>query len=353
MRSIMLKYFKGSIVISILGLLTVFFVILNQRGQSELAFQAVFTATLLAVLEISLSFDNAVVNATVMKTMSEVWKKRFLTWGMLIAVFGMRLIFPLIIVSLLAKIDPISALKLSIYQPEEYAKIMTSSHVYVSSFGGMFLLLVGIHFFINEEKDEHWLRFIEKRLAKAAVYKGIELVLALIALVVISRFMPDQESERVFLFAGVLGVICFLAVHGLSHYLEEKGAVQDADKAVASAGFGTFLYLEVLDASFSFDGVIGAFALTSNLVIIMIGLGIGAFFVRSLTIYFVEKHTIEQFKYLEHGAFYAIALLAMIMLLDPLMHIPEWFVGLSGAIILAISVVASIHSKRKALHSVK
>lgn len=348
----MLKYFKGSFIITFIGLIMVFGIVYLQDHSIAIATQAIFTAALLSVLEISLSFDNAVVNATVMKRMSEVWKRRFLTWGMLIAVFGMRLFFPLLIVSLIAKVGPIDALMLSIKDPVRYGEIMTSSHVYVSSFGGMFLLMVGISFFFDDEKEEHWFHFIENPLVRAAEYQGITIIIGMLALLIISKFMPTPETEHAFLYSGAWGALVFLLVHGLSAILEEKGGITDGKKVVAASGFGTFMYLEVLDASFSFDGVIGAFALTNSLFIIMIGLGIGAFFVRSLTIYFVEKETVDKFKFLEHGAFYAILFLAGIMLFDPLVHIPEWLTGLGGAIILATSVVASIYAaKSEALDS--
>ena len=114
-----------------------------------------------------------------------------------------------------------------------------------------------------------------------------------------------------------------------------------------SSGFGMFLYLEVLDASFSFDGVVGAFALSTDLFVIMTGLSIGAFFVRGLTLYLVEKQTLNQFIFLEHGAFYALGALALFMLLDPFFHFSEWLTALSGASILVMSVVWSIYIDRK------
>lgn len=343
----MLKYFKSSIYITISGLVLVAGMIWYQTQSLSLVMQALLTTFLLSILEISLSFDNAVVNATVMKTMSEVWKKRFLTWGMLIAVFGMRLLFPLGIVSVLGKIGPIEALKLSIYQPAQYAEIMTSSHLYVASFGGIFLFMVFVHFFFDEDKDVHWIPFLEHPMAKSGQFKGIELILTLLVLLIFTSSLSDIKDQFAFLLSGVSGILTFMMVHGISSTLEEKDVISDSQTVVASAGFGTFLYLEVLDASFSFDGVVGAFALTNSLFLIMIGLGIGAFFVRSLTIYFVEKNTVENFKYLEHGAFYALGALAVIMLLSSFIHIPEWVTGLSGLVILALSVFHSMKADQK------
>ena len=115
---------------------------------------------------------------------------------------------------------------------------------------------------------------------------------------------------------------------------------------VHRGGLGAFIYLEVLDASFSFDGVIGAFALTTNLFIIAIGLGIGAFYVRALTIMLVERKTLGQYRYLEHGAFYAILVLAVIMYVQTLVHIPEVITGLIGAALIGLSFMSSLRYNR-------
>ena len=106
----------------------------------------------------------------------------------------------------------------------------------------------------------------------------------------------------------------------------------------------------MLDASFSFDGVIGAFAITSDVVIIMLGLAIGAMFVRSMTIYLVEKGTLDEFIYLEHGAHYAIGALAIIMLMSMHFHIPELVTGLIGVAFIGWSLWASIVHRRKHGH---
>jgi hypothetical protein len=292
----------------------------------------------LAILEISLSFDNAIVNAIVLKQMTPLWRQRFLTWGIAIAVFGMRLVFPVALVSVVASINPLAALNLAIFDPNQYAERMLSAHLEVAAFGGSFLLLVGLKYFFDVEKDEHWIGVIEKPLAKLGRLEAFEIAVSLFVLLTIMGFLPDEEKVR-FLKSGVWGVVTYVLVDGIGSWLEFSGQ-QKNDVNRASAGM--FLYLEVLDASFSFDGVIGAFAITQNLFIIMIGLSIGAFFVRSLTILFVEKETLSKFAYLEHGAFYAILSLAMLMLLDPFFHIPEWVTGLLGAAIIIVSFIWSV-----------
>lgn len=334
-----MKYFTGSILFTILGLIASYFVGHYYGGTVSAGLSALFIAVILAVLEVSLSFDNAIVNAVVLNEMTPVWRHRFLTWGMLIAVFGMRLIFPLLIVTFMADVNPWEALVMAATKPDQYAQLMLSAHLQVAAFGGAFLLMVALKYFYDEEKELHWIPFIEK----PTVYLGskvqaIEVALTLVVLALISHFLSDDQALP-FIKAGMAGLITYVIVDAIGSWLE---ASDETMKDVHRASAGMFLYLEVLDASFSFDGVVGAFAITHNLFIIMIGLSIGAFFVRSLTIMFVEKKALTQFAFLEHGAFYAIGLLAMIMLADPFLHIPEWVTGLSGGVIIAISFMWSL-----------
>jgi hypothetical protein len=335
----MLKYFTSSIISTIIGLILSVFVGYYYTGTTSGALQALFITAILAVLEISLSFDNAIVNALVLKQMTPVWRQRFITWGMLIAVFGMRLIFPLAIVSVVAKLDPWSALLLATFKPDEYASLMTSAHLGVAAFGGTFLLMVTLRYFYDETKDLHWIGVFEKPLAYLGKIEAIEIGITLLTLIILSMFVPDEKQQLTFLLAGMAGLITYVVVDGVSGWLELS---QESMKDLHKASAGMFLYLEVLDASFSFDGVVGAFAITHNLFIIMIGLSVGAFFVRSLTIMFVEKDTLTKFLYLEHGAFYAIGCLAMIMLMDPFLHIPEWVTGLLGGFVILIALYWSI-----------
>ncbi len=304
---------------------------------------AFFICTVLAVLEISLSFDNAIVNANKLKEMTPVWQHRFLTWGIIIAVFGMRIIFPLAIVAIAAWINPWEALKLAAAKPEQYAEIMQAAHLPIAAFGGTFLMMVGLTYFFNYEKDVHWIGFIEKRMAHFATVKGVEIAFVLILILVFTSIL-DGDDATAFLHAAIYGLLTFLLVEVLAGFLD---ASQQTMSAAARGGFGAFLYLEILDASFSFDGVIGAFALTQNLFIIAIGLGIGAMYVRSMTIMLVEKGTLAHYRYLEHGAFYAILILSVIMYMQTLMHIPEVLTGLGGAALIGISLWSSIRYNRR------
>ncbi len=334
----MLKYFGVSYLCTFVGLLLSAWIGFYYGGTAGAAFEALFIAAVLAVLEISLSFDNAIVNAVILKDMTPVWRHRFLTWGMLIAVFGMRLVFPLGIVSVVAGIDPWSALVMAATKPDDYARLMISSHLSVAAFGGAFLLMVALKYFYDDEKEVHWIHWLEEKLSAFGRIQVIEIGIAIVLLLVITHFLP-AENQLTFLKAAVGGLLTFIVVDGIGSFLEAgEGTMKDVHRASA----GLFIYLEVLDASFSFDGVVGAFAITHNLFIIMIGLSIGAFFVRSLTILFVERETLTEFAYLEHGAFYAIGVLALIMLADPFLHLPEWVTGLVGAVIIATAFFWSL-----------
>lgn len=338
-----MKFFLTPFISLIVGLAIAGY--LSWHNQPELGALAgtLLTVILLSVLEISLSFDNAVVNATVLEKMNETWQRRFLTWGMAVAVFGMRFIFPLAIVSVVAHLSLHESLLLSLTKPADYADMMLGAHLAVSSFGGSFLLMVFLNYFLSDEKDTHWISVFEKPAAKLAAFQSIELLIALVVLMIIYNRLPPQD-QITFLLSYLWGLVTFLIVHGVSELLEDESF---SHLKFFSSGFGMFLYLEVLDASFSFDGVVGAFAITDQLLIIMIGLGIGAFFVRGLTLYLVEKKTLTQFKFLEHGAFYALGCLALFMLLDDFFHFPEWVTASTGAVILALSVLGSIRDNRK------
>ncbi|MBM5572006.1 MULTISPECIES: DUF475 domain-containing protein [Deefgea] len=338
----MFHYFHSSLIVTLIGFIGAW--LIAGWGGLWIAFN-------LALLETSLSFDNAVVNASVLKHWDEKWRKRFLLWGMLIAVFGMRVLFPLLIVAVIAGLAPLpgpmalidyfssgvwpanDVLSMAMVDQNRYASILTSAHIEVSAFGGAFLLLVFLNFFIDSEKKTHWFLPVEHVLAKLGKLDMAAIVLSLILLALMAASLPAAEGYR-FLVAGVWGVIVFVLVDGLGDLIGDEGAA-------AKTGWAGFIYLEVLDASFSFDGVLGAFALTKNIFLIAIGLGIGAMFVRSFTILLVEKGTLNAFKYLEHGAFWAIGALAAVMLLAARFHIPEVITGGVAAVLI---MAAGVHS---------
>ncbi|ONM48992.1 DUF475 domain-containing protein [Nocardia donostiensis] len=324
---------------------------------------ALVLCLILGILEVSLSFDNAVINATVLQRMSEFWQKIFLTIGILIAVFGMRLVFPLAIVWITAGLNPVEALDLALNPPPNdashfpdgspsYETLLTDAHPQIAAFGGMFLALLFLNF-IFEDRDITWLSWLEKPLAKVGQLDMVSVVVAATGLVLTAEFLAPDDVRATVLVAGLLGMITYIAVDGLGSMFhteeyEEKSGPSELVKATGKAGFFLFLYLEVLDASFSFDGVIGAFAITADPIIIALGLGlIGAMFVRSITVYLVRKGTLSEYVYLEHGAHWAIGALALILLVSIGVHVDELITGLIGVAFIGAAFISSVLRNRK------
>lgn len=340
------SFFRGSFLFTLvcLGLAAAYG--WEETGSAGATLSLLWIVVVLSVLEISLSFDNAVVNATVLETMDPVWRGRFLTWGMVIAVFGMRVLFPLVIVGVAARLGPVEALQLSLRDPVRYEAIVSSAHIAIAGFGGAFLAMVGLSFFFDEEKDIHWIRAIEQKLSLVSNIKAAEIACLLLGLYGVSLLLEPAEALT-FLVAGVLGIVAFIAVEAIGTVLEMHEEAKRAAGVMVRSGLSGFLYLNVLDASFSFDGVIGAFALSNNMVIIALGLSIGAMFVRSMTIMLVERGTLSAYRYLEHGAFWAILALGAIMLLSARFAIPETITGLIGAVLIAASLAWSVRYRKR------
>lgn len=309
------------------------------------ALEAFGITLILGVMEVSLSFDNAVVNASVLKTWNKFWQDIFLTVGMLVAVFGMRLFFPLVIVAFAADVGIIDVWYMALNSPDEYAQHLNDHHAEVAAFGGVFLLLVFLNFLLDENKELHWLGHIEKKIASFGKVASISVMIA-IGTLLASMTMIEVGRQLPVLVAGLWGVLSYVGVDVLSSLLEKEEGEATVGEVIKQGGIGGFLYLEVLDASFSFDGVIGAFAITKDIVIIMIGLGIGAMFVRSLTVFLVRKEVLDAYVFLEHGAHYAIGILAIIMLASMKFHIPEIFTGLVGVAFIVAALWSSLRYRR-------
>lgn len=314
--------------------------------------QMLWIIVVLSILEISLSFDNAVVNAAVLKEMDEVWQKRFLLWGIAFAVFGMRIVFPLAIVAIAAGLGPVDTVRLSLTDPAEYERIVSSANVGIAGFGGAFLAMVGLKFFFDADKDVHWIDVVERKLAAVSAVKAVEIGVLLLVLWGISSLL-DTADALTFLVAGILGIVTFISVEAINTALEIHEQRRKLAGAAVRSGLGGFLYLNVLDASFSFDGVIGAFALSNNMIVIALGLSIGAIFVRSMTVHLVKKGTLAEYAFLEHGAFWAIIALGMIMLFGAVAHVPEVITGLIGAVLIGLSLWWSIRHKRRNPESIE
>ncbi|MEV6647203.1 DUF475 domain-containing protein [Amycolatopsis sp. NPDC051371] len=338
-----LKTFGGSLAITAAGLLLAFW----YGGAVGLAVVAV-----LAVLEISLSFDNAVVNAGVLGRMNRKWQRLFLTVGILVAVVGMRLLFPVVVVCLTAKLSPAEAYHLAmaggdIHAPGTYAFVLHEAHPAIAAFGGVFLLMLFLNY-IFEERELTWLSWLERPLARIGRLKQISVVVAAGALLLTADFLAPAGKPVSVLVSGALGLIAYLLVSGLSELFEPDGERGTRPMAVAGkAAFTLFVYLEVMDASFSFDGVVGAFAITSDPVVIAIGLGIGAAYIRALTVFLVRNGTLNEYAYLEHGAQWAIGALAVLLLCTIRYDVPEIVTGLVGVGFIGTALLSSVVRNRR------
>jgi uncharacterized protein len=335
-------------------------------GYAHGGVEGLFLLLVLAVLEVSLSFDNAIVNAATLRRMSSFWRQMFLTVGILVAVFGVRLVFPLLIVWATAGIDPVRAMELALHPPAHgalefpdgsasYEKLIIAAHPQIAAFGGTFLLMLFLDF-IFRDRDVKWLKWIEVPFARVGRLGQVSVAVAGVALVLVGTQLADPGDERaVVLTAGLLGLITYLVVNGLSRAfrppaIESAPGAESAGKAVGKAGLTLFLYLEVLDAAFSFDGVTGAFAITSDPIIIALGLGlVGSMFVRSITIYLVQQEALDRYVYLEHGAHWAIGALAVIMLLsiDERLQVPEAVTASFGVIFIGAAFGWSVSRNRR------
>ena len=325
-------------------------------------FFAVYQGTILSVLELSLSFDNAVVNATILATMALVWRKRFLIWGMIIAVFGVRFVFPILIVYFSTPMGFIDSFNLAVTNPDEYERIIESSHHVIMSFGGMFLLMLFLKFIFDENKDTHWVKYIEQFATKLSKVGDIKALFIMFLMLIITYIAPNEvvmgdEMVKVnkleILVPMIIGVIAFYLLELLKGVIELRNEEKESNSEVKvtelTGGFISFMYLEIIDMSFSLDGVLGAFAITQNIIIIMLGLGIGAMAVRSLTIYMVEREVVSKYIFLEHGAMWSIGLLALSMLVQIFHHLPAMLITTFAIVPIGLAFVHSIYKNKEFL----
>lgn len=322
-----MKTFYSSFIVMFLGLIIAYFI----GGIS-----AIYICFLLSVLEISLSFDNAVVNAKVLNGMSEIWRKRFIVYGIPIAVFGMRFLFPLLIVSIAAGHSMIETLNFALNEPQKYHEALNAHKNEIYIFGGAFLMMVFFDFFFENDKEIHWIKPLENN-ALVRFLKTLPNINVILA-VILGLYIINLTNSSLYAVAYFSAIAIHMVISSLNSKFSTNGVRN---------GLMGFLYLEVLDASFSFDGVIGAFALSDNIFIIMIGLGIGAMFVRSITIYLVEKKTLTQFAYLEHGAHYAIFALAFIMFIKVFHEVSEVVTGTIGFGFILVAFITSLYENRR------
>lgn len=323
---------------------------------------AVGIALILIAVECFVSLDNAIVNSKLLAGLSEFWVKMFLGVGIIVAVFGVRLVLPVVLVSATTGLNPIEVIKLALENgdPEvegTYAYYVTDAHPQLASVAGVFLLMLFLSWIFNA-KDHPWIGFIERPLGKLGGLNVLPTIVTILTLLVYANINPEHTLD--ILTSGSIGLIAFLAIDGLSSLFEKEDEEGNSNgggaivKKTGKAGFLGFMYIEFIDASFSMDSLGAGLAITSNIVILMIGLGVGALYVRSMTIYFVHSGSLNLYRYLESGAMWAIGALAFILFYSINHHVSEFVTGSVGMIIIGSSFIHSlVKNKRDKAHGIE
>lgn len=309
--------------------------------------KALFIALILIVVEITFSFENAIINAKILANLSRFWQNIFLTIGIFIAIFGMRVVFPIVIVMITANLGWLEVVDLALNQPDKYSAELEHAHPQIAAFGGAFLLMLALHFFLGDRRETLWIQRFEGAMQRYATF-WMPAVIATVTIVFLA-FLPFNEHQSDTLIAGGIGIATYTGMHALIRFFENikgrhdrlKGGPSKVGVQTGMAAFSSFLYLEMLDASFSFDSVIGAFAVTNDVILIALGLGVGAVWVRSLTVFMVRNGTLNTYRYLEHGAHYTVFVLASVLLLGIFWHIPEIIAGIVGIGLISSAIIAS------------
>ncbi len=310
--------------------------------------EALWVYLVLVVLEITFSFDNAIVNGRVLTRLNRYWQTLFLTVGIVLAVFVVRFLLPIMIVVIATKLNFVEVIGLAMRAPTLYAAELYQAQPLISAFGGTFLILIGLSYFIDRKKADHWLGPLEKPLQRLTAVHYSKLILMLVAtLLIVTTVAPALRG--VVLWSSIAGIVLHVGLEAISAaFGDQPKETKKSPPLSGIAAFAVFAYLQVLDASFSFDGVIGAFAITSSVLLIIAGLGAGAVWVRSLTVYLVRTGTLAKYRYLEHGAHWAILALGVVMLAR-LYHVelPEWATGLIGLVLIVAALASSILKNRQ------
>lgn len=271
----------------------------------------------LSLFEIITSIDNAIINAEVLSTMGQKARRWFLTWGIFIAVFLMRGLLPLLIVFFTnPSIGIMGALTATFSNDPHVVEAIEKSSPLLLLGGGVFLIFLFFHWLFLEPKH-FGLRGENFFQAQGAwFFAVVSIILSVIVWLAL-------KENPLLAFSAVLGSTSFFIIHGFRQYAEtqEKKLLQGGTSGMSD--LGKVMYLEVLDASFSIDGVIGAFAFTMSVPLILIGNGLGAIVLRQLTISNIDR--IKKYKYLKNGAMYSILALGVIMLCDSFgIYVPHW-----------------------------
>lgn len=305
-------------------------------------FEIVLIVSGLILFEVISSIDNAIINAEVLSTMGKAARVFFLRWGLLIAVFAVRGLLPWLIVYATApQLGFIGAFTATFSGDPRVSQAVELASPILLVGGGVFLVFLFLHWLFVEEKE---FGLIGERFFSAQgvwFYSAISLVLAVVVWLAL-------QIHPMMAFSAVIGSTAFFITHGFKQQAEaqeRKLLNKDTNLSDASKVF----YLEVIDATFSIDGVLGAFAFTLSVPLILIGNGIGALVLRQITIGNIER--IKKYIFLKNGAMYSICILGVIMILDAFgKHIPTW---VSPVLTFGIVIFFFLKSRKAVAHTLK
>ena len=297
----------------------------------------------LALFESITSIDNAIINAEVLQGVGQRARRWFLTWGIFIAVFVVRGVLPWLIVWVMTPgLGPWEAFTASLTgDPAALEAIQASAPVLLMG-GGVFFVFLFCHWIFLEPKKIGLP--VERIFARQGAWFYAVVSIALTAIV----WFALEESPML-AFGAVVGSSAFFITHGFKRYAEEQEARILSGEANMS-DVGKILYLEVIDLTFSIDGVVGAFAFTLSVPLILLGNGIGAIVVRQLTVYGVDR--IRKYVYLKNGAMYSVFVLGCVMIAHGFkIHIPEWLAPVATFFIVGYFFFKSRWQARRARES--
>lgn len=313
--------------------------------------QGLFLTVILILVEITFSFDNAVINAQILGKMSRFWHQMFLTVGIVIAIFGVRIALPIAIVMLTTGDSWVMVIDQVINHPKEYSQALVSIYPQIAAFGGTFLLMLALHFFLDDDRRVVWIKHVERFLQRYSVAWAPAVISLVIILII--YFIPGNHEPLGTLLAGILGIVIYstiqaiIAAIGFLKNRVNKGLSNKTEHQTGLVAFVSFIYLLIVDSAFSLDGVVGSFAISTDIIIIALGLGVGAFWVRSLTVYMVSHKILGKYKYLEHGAHWTVLALSIVMFVGIFWHVPEFVAGILGIVFIGSAALSSVIEKRK------
>lgn len=300
-------------------------------------FSAFLTVAGLCLFETITSVDNAIINAEVLSTMKEKARKWFLLWGILIAVFLIRGGLPWLIVWLATPgLGPIDALMATFSSDPSVVAAVERSAPLLLTGGGTFLIFLFFHWLFLEPKNFGLPG--EQFFARQGVW-----FFAVVSIILAATVWFALKQDPLMAFGAVIGSTAFFITHGFKENAEK------AEKELMRGGMSDIskiMYLEVIDATFSIDSVLGAFAFTLSVPLILIGNGIGAVLVRQLTIGNIDR--IKNYLYLKNGAMYSILFLGAIMLIDGFgYHIPQWVSPTTTFLVISWFYVKSLRAMKQ------